>query len=41
MHHLGYQVKVGPQTAEQFFESALQLAGLEPAQPASEITLQR
>lgn len=29
MHHLGYQVRVGPQTAEQFFESALQLAGLQ------------
>jgi hypothetical protein len=32
MHHLGYQVKVGPQTAEQFFASALQFAGLQPAQ---------
>ena len=41
MHHLGYQVKVGPQTAGQFFENALQLAGLQPTQVADTPTLQR
>jgi hypothetical protein len=30
MHHFGYQVKIGPQTAGQFFESALRFAGVEP-----------
>jgi hypothetical protein len=39
MHQLGYQVKVGPQTAEQFFESALQFAGAEPRPDGQ--TLQR
>lgn len=41
MHHLGYQMKVGPQTAEQFLESALQLAGLQSAQVGEGVTLQR
>lgn len=41
MHHLGYKVKVGPQTAEQFFESALQLAGLQPPPAPDGATLQR
>ncbi len=41
MHHLGYQVNVGPQTAEQFFESAWQLAGLQQQQPSEGATLQR
>ena len=41
MHHYGYQVKVGPQTAEQFFESALKFAGVQPRSPQDEQTLQR
>jgi hypothetical protein len=41
MHHYGYQVRVGPQTAEQFFHSTLQSAGLRP-RPTSDVeTLQR
>ena len=42
MHRFGYQVKFGPQTAEQFLESALHFAGLQP-RPAmpEEATLQR
>jgi hypothetical protein len=39
MHKLGYKVNVGPQTAEQFFESALQFAGAQP-RPDTQ-TLQR
>jgi hypothetical protein len=30
MHRFGYQVSVGPQTAQQFFENALQSAGAQP-----------
>ena len=30
MHHYGYQVTVGPRTAEQFFHDALQFAGAQP-----------
>ena len=41
MHHFGYQVKVGPQTAEQFFDSALQFAGVQPRQGEPAETLQR
>jgi LexA-binding, inner membrane-associated putative hydrolase len=41
MHHFGYQVKVGPQTAEQFIESALQFAGVQPRLPQDAATLQR
>jgi len=33
MYRFGYEVKFGPQTAEQFFDSALRLAGLEPRTP--------
>ena len=40
MHHFGYQVKVGPQTAEQFFESALQFAGVQP-RAEDDATVQR
>ncbi len=41
MHHFGYQVKVGPQTAERFLESALQFAGAQPRQGEVAETLQR
>jgi hypothetical protein len=42
MHHFGYQVKVGPQTAEQFLSSALQFAGAQPKPaPDGDATLQR
>jgi len=41
MHHFGYQVKVGPQTAEQFFESALQFAGAQPRHAEPSETIQR
>jgi hypothetical protein len=41
MHHFGYQVKVGPQTAEQFLESALQFAGAQPKPAPDAETLQR
>ena len=41
MHRYGYQVKVGPQTAEQFFESALQFAGVQPRAIPDAPTLQR
>jgi hypothetical protein len=41
MHHYGYQVKVGPQTAEQFLESALQFAGVQPKPPSDAETMQR
>jgi LexA-binding, inner membrane-associated putative hydrolase len=41
MHHFGYQVKVGPQTAEQFFESALQFAGVQPRATRDAATIQR
>ena len=39
MHHFGYQVKVGPQTAEQFFDSALQFAGVQPRATPDAATL--
>jgi len=41
MHHFGYQVTVGPQTAEQFFESALQFAGAPVRATPDAETLQR
>jgi hypothetical protein len=41
MHRFGYQVKVGPQTAEQFFNSALQFAGVQPRAVPDTATLQR
>jgi hypothetical protein len=42
MHHFGYEVRVGPQTAGQFFESAMQLAGVQPQPtPDGQQTLQR
>jgi hypothetical protein len=42
MHRFGYQVTIGPQTAEQFFDSALRLAGVEPREtPGATGTLQR
>jgi LexA-binding, inner membrane-associated putative hydrolase len=41
MHHFGYQVNVGPQTAEQFFESALQFAGAQPRAIPDTSTIQR
>jgi hypothetical protein len=41
MHHFGYQVKVGPQTAEQFIESALQSAGVQPRPLPDAGTVQR
>jgi hypothetical protein len=41
MHHYGYQVKVGPQTAEQFLESALQFAGVQPKPASDAETMQR
>jgi len=41
MHRFGYQVKVGPQTAEQFLESALQFAGVQPKAAPDAATLQR
>jgi hypothetical protein len=41
MHHFGYQVTVGPQTAEQFFTSALHLAGAQPRTQPEETRLQR
>jgi len=41
MHHFGYQVTVGPQTAEQFFESALQFAGVQPRMAPDAATIQR
>lgn len=41
MHRFGYQVTVGPQTAEQFFESALQFAGAPPRATPDAGTLQR
>jgi len=41
MHRYGYQVKFGPQTAEQFFESALRFAGVEPRAATDAATLQR
>lgn len=41
MHHFGYQVKVGPQTAEQFLESALQFAGVQPTALPDAATIQR
>ena len=41
MHRYGYQVKVGPQTAEQFIESALQFAGAEPRAIPEAPTVQR
>lgn len=41
MHRFGYQVKFGPHTAQQVFDKALELAGVQPAMPAGEGTLQR
>jgi hypothetical protein len=41
MHRFGYQVKIGPQTAEQFFASALQFAGVQPRAAPDTATLQR
>jgi hypothetical protein len=41
MHRYGYQVKVGPQTAEQFIESALQFAGVQPRTVPDAPTVQR
>ena len=41
MHRYGYQVKVGPQTAEQFFQSALQSAGVQPKPEPDAALLQR
>src|SRR5262245_41571966 len=41
MHHYGYQMKVGPQTAEQFIENALQSAGVQPRTAPDAATMQR
>jgi len=41
MHRYGYQVNVGPQTAEQFIESALQFAGVQPRAIPDAPTVQR
>lgn len=41
MHRYGYQMKVGPQTAEQFFQTALQSAGVQPKPAPEAATLQR
>jgi len=41
MNHYGYQVKCGPQTAEQFFESALRLAGVQGPPLSDAETIQR
>jgi hypothetical protein len=41
MHHYGYQVKFGRQTAEQFFENALRFAGVDPRAALDAETLQR
>jgi len=41
MHRCGYQVTVGPQTAEQFFDSTLKSAGLRPRPAPDGLTLQR
>ena len=41
MHRYGYEVKVGPQTAEQFIESALQFAGVQSRTAPDTGTVQR
>jgi hypothetical protein len=41
MHRYGYELKVGPQTAEQFVESALQFAGVQPRPVPDAPTVQR
>jgi LexA-binding, inner membrane-associated putative hydrolase len=41
MHRYGYEMKVGPQTAEQFIESALQFAGVQPKTAPESPTVQR
>ena len=41
MHHYGYQVTVGHQTAEQFFHNALQFAGTQPKPAPDGETMQR
>jgi hypothetical protein len=41
MHRYGYQLKVGPQTAEQFIENALHFAGVQPKAPPDAGTVQR
>src|SRR5947209_7297237 len=40
-HRYGYEVKVGPQTAEQFIESALHFAGAQPKAAPDAGTVQR
>lgn len=41
MSRFGYEVRVGPQTAQQFLQSALQLAGVQPRTGPEAGTLQR
>ena len=41
MNRFGYEVKFGPHTAQQVFDKALQLAGVQPEAGAGEATIQR